>query len=256
MGEENLGGEESSAPDGQSLAGLGVDIIEIERMERAFVRVASMKARLFTPAEIAYAESKVRPIVHYALFFAAKEAVLKALGTGFRGMGWTDVEVSHDRFGRPLPMLSGAAQQQAEQLGVREVQLSLSYTHQVAVASAVAIKDRDRPPRDPKTDPKAELMRQFKEVRSILDEMDTRLQELESSDAPPPLSAQVPEGEEPGGPAAGGPATGGSGFGEPAAGGPAAGGPAAGGSEPGGLEAGRPAAGGPAAGGGQASHGQ
>jgi holo-[acyl-carrier protein] synthase len=151
-------------------------------MERAFARVPTMRDRLFTPGEVSYAESKARPIVHYALFFAAKEAVLKALGTGLRGMGWTDVEVRHHANGRPYPHLEGAARREAERQGVLSVELSLSYTHQVGVASAVAIRQQDQPPRDDKEDPKVELMRQFKHLRSILDELEGEAQEVEDAD--------------------------------------------------------------------------
>ncbi|MDR0459490.1 MAG: holo-ACP synthase [Coriobacteriales bacterium] len=156
-----------------NLAGLGVDIIEIARMAKAFERVPRMRDRLFTAAEISYAESKAKPITHYALFFAAKEAVLKALGTGLRGIGWTDVEVRHSEHGRPYPHLSGAAKAEAERQGVLSIELSLSYTHQVGVASAVAIREQDQPPRVEKVDAKAELLKQFKQLRSLLDELES-----------------------------------------------------------------------------------
>ncbi|MCL2632444.1 MAG: holo-ACP synthase [Coriobacteriia bacterium] len=172
--------EDNSTNIATNLAGLGVDIIEIERLQKAFARVPRMRDRLFTAAEIEYAEAKARPIVHYALFFAAKEAVLKALGTGFRGMGWTDVEVRHSERGRPYPHLEGEARLEAMRQGVVSIELSLSYTHQVGVASAVAIREQDRPQVIDTVDPKAELLKQFKDLRSLLDEMDESL----SDDAP------------------------------------------------------------------------
>ena len=174
--------------DDDGLAGLGVDIVEIGRMEQALRRVPHMRQRLFTAAESAYAESKARPVVHYALFFAAKEAVLKALGSGFRGVGWTDVEVRHHGNGRPYPHLEGAAKALAEQQGVVSVELSLSYTHQVGVASAVAIRRQDQPQRDVKADPKAELMRQFKQLRSLLDELEEGFLEDEAADGDRPAA--------------------------------------------------------------------
>ncbi|MDR3037590.1 MAG: holo-ACP synthase [Coriobacteriales bacterium] len=164
------------------VAGLGVDIIEIERMERVLARTPRMRERVFSQGERAYAQAKARPVVHYALFFAAKEAVLKALGTGFAGMAFTDVEVDHDRYGRPVPVLRGRAQEIAQAQGVVEMQLSLSYTHAVGVASAVAIKEQDRPRKDEKVDPRAELARQFKEMRAMLDDMDERIQALDDED--------------------------------------------------------------------------
>jgi holo-[acyl-carrier protein] synthase len=162
------------------VAGTGIDIIEIERMERAIKRTPRIVWRLFSEQEQAYCQSKARPATHFALFFAAKEAVLKALGTGFAGMAYTDVEVDHDRFGRPVPVLRGHAQELADALGIVELQLSLSYTHLVGVASAVAIKQQDRPRKDEVFDPHAELARQFKEMRALLDDMDEKLKELDA----------------------------------------------------------------------------
>ena len=117
--------------------GLGVDIVEINRMEAALERRPRLKERLFSAGEQRYCEGKARPDVHYALRFAAKEAVLKALGTGFTGVNFLDVEVVHDPKGRPQPVLSGAAQAYADKMGVVEMHLSLSYTHSTAVASGL-----------------------------------------------------------------------------------------------------------------------
>ena len=170
-----------------------MDIIEIERMQRALERVPSMLERLFTAQEISYAQSKARPIVHYALFFAAKEAVLKALGTGWLGRGWTDVEVSHQPNGKPYPQLRGEALAAAEQQGIIEVELSLSYTHQVGVASAVAIRKQDRPQLDQQVDRKAELMRQFKQLRSLLDELASELEGPEEPNHDDEFELTLPE---------------------------------------------------------------
>jgi holo-[acyl-carrier protein] synthase len=173
------GGLGDDAIDAPPAAGLGVDIIEIARMERALKRTPRMRERIFSEGERAYAQAKARPAVHFALFFAAKEAVLKALGTGFRGMALTDVEVDHDRYGRPVPVLHGQASITAQEQGIVEIQLSLSYTHSVGVASAVAIREQDRPRKDEKLDPHAELAKQFKEMRALLDDMDERLKKLD-----------------------------------------------------------------------------
>jgi holo-[acyl-carrier protein] synthase len=172
---------EKDAPpekDTPPVAGLGVDIIEITRMERVLERTPRIRERIFSEAERAYARGKARPAVHFALFFAAKEAVLKALGTGFAGMAFTDVEVDHDKYGRPVPVLHGRAKEVAAQQGIIEMQLSLSYTHAVGVASAVAIREQDRPRKDEKVDPRVELTRQFKEMRALLDDMDERIRTL------------------------------------------------------------------------------
>jgi len=104
------------------------------------------------------------------LRFAAKEAVLKALGTGFSGMRFTDVEVVRDAGGRPVPRVSGRAKEVADELGVVELHLSLSYTHTTAVASAVAITA----PReiDARPDPAKQRAAAFKDARALLDDLE------------------------------------------------------------------------------------
>ena len=155
-----------------AVTGLGVDIVEIERMRAALERFPRMKERLFSEEERAYCEKRSRPEIHYALRFAAKEAVLKALGTGFSGMKFSDVEVIREGNGRPVPRLYGRAAEVAEELGVVEMHLSLSFTHSTAVASAVAITAESRPkPKDEPVDQMAELAANFKELRSMLDEL-------------------------------------------------------------------------------------
>lgn len=153
------------------IEGLGVDIVEIERMAAALARHPRMKERIFSAEERRYCDGRNRPEVHYALRFAAKEAVLKALGTGFSGMKFTDVEVARDPRGRPAPRLSGRAAQVAGEMGVVEMHLSLSYTHTTAVASAVAITERMRPV--PAGEDAAALRNAtFKEMRGLVDEVD------------------------------------------------------------------------------------
>lgn len=157
---------------GQSITGLGVDIVEIERMAEALRRRPRMKERLFSEEERAYCDKRNKPEIHYAMRFAAKEAVLKALGTGFSGMRFRDVEVMRDERGRPVPKLSGRAAEVAEAAGVVEMHLSLSFTHSTAVASAVAITEAMRPRRDqePET-PQQRLAASFKGARSLLDDV-------------------------------------------------------------------------------------
>jgi holo-[acyl-carrier protein] synthase len=138
-------------------------------MREALARRPRLKERLFSAEERRYCEKRSKPEIHFALRFAAKEAVLKALGTGFTGMRFTDVEVVREASGRPVPRLSGRAAERAEELGVVEMHLSLSFTHTTAVASAVAITEGSRPRKDERADPKAELAAQFKEARALLD---------------------------------------------------------------------------------------
>jgi holo-[acyl-carrier protein] synthase len=156
----------------QTIAGLGVDIVEIDRMRDALARRPRMKERLFSEDEREYCEKRNKPEIHYALRFAAKEAVLKALGTGFSGMRFRDVEVVRDERGRPTPKLSGRAAAVAEAAGVVEMHLSLSFTHATAVASAVAITEEMRPRRalEPET-PQQRLAAAFKGTKSMLDDV-------------------------------------------------------------------------------------
>ena len=152
------------------ITGLGVDIVEIGRMAEALQRHPKMRERLFSADERAYCDKRNRPEIHYALRFAAKEAVLKALGTGFSGMKFTDVEVVRDGSGRPEPRLTGRAREVADSLGVVELHLSLSYTHTTAVASAVAITT----PReaDETLDPAKVRAAAFKDARALLDDLE------------------------------------------------------------------------------------
>lgn len=170
------------------LTGLGVDIVEIERMRLALERTPRLRERVFSEEERRYCDKRSRPEIHYALRFAAKEAVLKALGTGFAGMRFTDVEVVRESSGRPVPKLSGRAAEYAAEIGVVEMHLSLSFTHTTAVASAVALTQASRPRPDEKVDPKAELAARFKEARSMLEEIGST--EDEPADG---RSAEAPE---------------------------------------------------------------
>ena len=157
-----------------ALAGIGVDMLEIARMQQAIERRPHFIRRMFTDAERAYCERTARPAEHYAARFAAREAVLKALGTGFSsGIGFQDVSVERDQLGRPQARL--AAQIAAEQ-GVQEIALSISYTRDIAVANAVAVTNAVKPKVDQKEDAAQELARSFKEARSVLDELE-RVQE-------------------------------------------------------------------------------
>lgn len=156
--------------DNELIAGLGVDIVEIDRFQLALTRTPRIKQRVFTEDERWYCEHKPKPEVHYALRFAAKEAVWKALGSGFSGLRFDDVEISRDDRGRPIALLKGNAQKAADEAGVIEIHLSLSFTHTTAVASAVALTQRARPHKEEKHDPRQEIAASFKELRSMLDE--------------------------------------------------------------------------------------
>lgn len=162
-------------------AGIGVDIVEISRMERIMHVTPAFFPRMFTEEERMYCESSARPAAHYACRFAAREAVLKALGAGFgqEGVGRNDVCVSRDSNGRPVAVLSGGALALAERLGVQEVAISLSFTGDLAVANAMAITEAARPkPKDEKVSERQLLAQSFREARSVLDELE-RVQDSE-----------------------------------------------------------------------------
>ena len=113
-------------------AGIGIDVIEIERIERALERRPALRERLFTPAELAYADSHQRPGRHLAARFAAKEAVIKALGADGVGPGSIEVVATG---GPPDVRLTGAA---AEAAGDREISISLTHSRETAAAVALA----------------------------------------------------------------------------------------------------------------------
>ncbi len=161
-------------------AGIGVDIVEIARMEQILRRTPSFAQRMFTDEERAYCEASARPAAHYACRFAAREAVLKALGTGFaKGIGRKDVSVSRDASGRPSVVLANRALEIAQDQGIVEVALSLSFTNELAVANAMTITEDARPQAKEKPeDERQRLARSFKEARSVLDELE-RVQDNE-----------------------------------------------------------------------------
>ena len=153
-------------------AGLGIDIVEIERMRRILERTPSFAVRVFSPDERAYCDAKANAAAHYATRFAAKEAVMKALGTGFRdGVSVRDIEVVRDKLGKPSAVLSGRAAELAAELGVRSLSISLSYTHSEAVACAMAITESSLRAAEERKDPMEELTKAFKEARGMLDDL-------------------------------------------------------------------------------------
>ena len=162
-------------------AGIGVDIVEISRMERIMHVTPSFISRMFTEEERAYCDASARPAAHYACRFAAREAVLKSLGAGFgqEGVGRNDVCTSRDSNGKPIAVLSGGAQAAAERLGVQEVAISLSFTGDLAIANALAITAESRPkPKEDKISERQVIAQSFREARSVLDELE-RVQDFE-----------------------------------------------------------------------------
>lgn len=164
--------EETAKPQIADGVGLGIDIVDIARMERILERTPRFKVRVFTEGERAYCERTSHPATHYATRFAAKEAVLKALGTGFsNGIGPQDVEVVRTSKGRPVAKLHRRAAQEAKAQGVVDLPISLSFTHADAVACAMAITVDSLNAAAKRKDPMEELSRQFKEARLLLDDL-------------------------------------------------------------------------------------
>ena len=156
-----------------AVTGVGVDIVDIERMRAALQRTPRMLHRVFTEDERQWCDHRANPAASYAGCFAVREAVLKALGVGFGdGVSYNDVSVTHDDRGRPSAVLSGRAREIADEQGVVEVYVSISHTHEVAVANAVAATEASAPRKDPRRSEAALITAQFKQARSLLDDLD------------------------------------------------------------------------------------
>lgn len=119
-----------------SLIGTGIDIVEVERIKRLLEKQKRrFLDRVFTRAEVEYCMKKAQPAVHLAARFAAKEAVAKALGTGFtKGVRMRDIEVETSNEGVPSIKLYGAAAKRYDSLGGTRILLSLSHTQMFALA--------------------------------------------------------------------------------------------------------------------------
>ncbi len=122
------------------ILGHGVDLTEVQRVRRSVERFGDrFLERVFTESERAYAGDGPRRYERLAARFAAKEAVFKALGTGWaEGVGWQDIEVVRAASGRPSILLHGRAKEMSSAMGVKWWHLSLTHTGQMAMASVVA----------------------------------------------------------------------------------------------------------------------
>ena len=121
--------------------GIGVDLVEIKRIKKAIETHPRFVERVFTPVEQSYCLSKARSYLHFAVRFAAKEAIMKALGSGFRGIKWVEMEISKDALGKPEVELKGMAAKKAEEQKIRQILISLSFSGENAIAAAVALGD-------------------------------------------------------------------------------------------------------------------
>jgi holo-[acyl-carrier protein] synthase len=121
--------------------GIGTDIVECLRIAKMIERHGELfVGRVYTPHEIEYCSTKKAATQHYAGRWAAKEAVLKALGTGWvRGITWRDVEVRNQLGGKPTIRLAGGARDVCEKLGIAEMLISISHCRSHATAYALAL---------------------------------------------------------------------------------------------------------------------
>lgn len=129
-----------TAPEADTSIRVGIDVVGVDRLRRLVEGDRERQQALFTAGELAYCEGKRRRYEHLAARFAAKEAVLKAFGTGVsQRMRWTEVEVVKERSGRPGIRLAGAVASYAERHGLEQLDVSLSHAENLAFAHAVAV---------------------------------------------------------------------------------------------------------------------
>ncbi|MFQ3315626.1 MAG: holo-[acyl-carrier protein] synthase [Candidatus Poriferisodalaceae bacterium] len=121
-----------------AVIGIGLDVVDVERMRTVLSRRAAIKERLFTRSEQHYAESSIDSVQRFAARFAAKEAVMKALGVGLGSVKFRDIEVVKLDSGKPTLELHGQAAVLADLAGIRKWHLSMSHTALVAEAIVVA----------------------------------------------------------------------------------------------------------------------
>jgi holo-[acyl-carrier protein] synthase len=124
-----------------TVVGIGTDIIECLRIAQMIERHGELfLTRVYTPHEIEYCSARKAATQHYAGRFAAKEAVLKALGTGWtRGIQWRDIEVRNELGGKPSIALAGAARELCEKLEISQMLISISHCRTHATAYALAV---------------------------------------------------------------------------------------------------------------------
>jgi holo-[acyl-carrier protein] synthase len=114
---------------------IGTDIIEIARIRQTIERWGErFLNRVYTESELSMYDCRPHSL---AACFASKEAVMKVLGTGMKGVGWQDIETLHHPSGKPLIKLNGRAKKEADKLGIKEIDVSLAHSREYAIASAI-----------------------------------------------------------------------------------------------------------------------
>ncbi len=123
------------------ILGLGVDLADIERVERVLEKYPRFAERCFTDHEREYAFRFANPSRRLAARFAGKEAVMKSMGTGWRRIRWKDIEITGG--GKPTVRMSGNASRRADMLGVTEILVTITHTDTSALVMAIAVGDHD-----------------------------------------------------------------------------------------------------------------
>lgn len=124
------------------IIGTGVDIVEVSRIKKAAIKWKdNFLKRIFTDKELEYSHERSASYQHLAARFAAKEAVLKALGNGWTNrVEWTNIEIWNEKSGKPNVRLSGEAEKVSKRMGVGDIIVSMSHTRTYAVANAILVK--------------------------------------------------------------------------------------------------------------------
>jgi holo-[acyl-carrier protein] synthase len=124
------------------IVGIGTDIVECVRIGRMIEQHGELfLSRVYTEREVRYCQSRKRAVEHFAGRWAAKEAVLKCLGSGWRkGLCWTDMEIRNHPSGQPEVLLCGAAKETAQALRIANILLSISHCRAYATATAIAVR--------------------------------------------------------------------------------------------------------------------
>jgi len=128
--------------------GTGIDIIEVGRIAKVMERDLGFRDKIYTEGEIAYCDSKKNKYQHYAARFSAKEALMKAIGTGWRfGIRFADIEVYHDELGQPHILLTGKAKELSEKERFSKIHVSLSHVKELATAVVIIECEEENKPK-------------------------------------------------------------------------------------------------------------
>ncbi|HEV3223493.1 MAG TPA: holo-ACP synthase [Puia sp.] len=120
------------------ILGIGIDIIEVDRIANSVGRESGFRELVFSKAEIKYCNSKASPFEHYAARFAAKEAFMKALGSGWNsGLSFNEIEVVNLENGKPVLRISGQSEKELAALEIRNIHVSLSHLKTMATAFVI-----------------------------------------------------------------------------------------------------------------------